>query len=57
MIEEVDGGGTVVQLKVAVEMGETAETLKAKVQQLEGQALIEAVKMYDRDGFLPGGPK
>jgi folate-dependent phosphoribosylglycinamide formyltransferase PurN len=57
VIEEVDGGGTVVQLKVPVVEGETAETLKSKVQKLEGEALIEAIKMYDRDGFLPGGPK
>ena len=57
VIEEVDGGGTVVQLKVPVVEGETAETLKSKVQKLEGEALIEAIKMCDRDGFLPGGPK
>jgi len=56
VIEEVDGGGTVVQLKVPVTKDETAETLKAKVQKLEGAALIEAIAMYDRDGFLPGGP-
>mmetsp|Transcript_1301 Transcript_1301/g.2837 ORF Transcript_1301/g.2837 Transcript_1301/m.2837 type:complete len:646 (+) Transcript_1301:153-2090(+) len=57
VIEEVDGGGTVVQLKVPVTATDTAETLKAKVQKLEGAGLIEAIRMYDRDGFLPGGPK
>mmetsp|Transcript_39053 Transcript_39053/g.72729 ORF Transcript_39053/g.72729 Transcript_39053/m.72729 type:complete len:202 (+) Transcript_39053:47-652(+) len=42
--EEVDGGPIVVQRKVTVEPGETAESLKAKVQAEEGPAFIEAIK-------------
>ena len=55
VIDEVDGGATVMQLTTPVEMGETAESLKAKVQALEGEALIQAVERFDRDGFIPGG--
>jgi len=42
--EEVDGGPIVVQKVVKVEGGETAESLKAKVQALEGPAFIEAIQ-------------
>jgi len=42
--EEVDGGPIVVQKVVQVEANETAETLKAKVQALEGPAFIEAIQ-------------
>ena len=41
--EEVDGGPIVVQKVVKVESGETAGSLKAKVQALEGPAFIEAI--------------
>ena len=41
--EEVDGGPVIVQKVVAVESGDTAESLKAKVQALEGPAFIEAI--------------
>lgn len=49
--EEVDGGPIVVQKVVSVEEGDTAVTLKAKVQKLEGIAFIEAIKS------LGGEPK
>jgi len=42
--EEVDGGPIVVQKVVEIAEGETAESLKAKVQPLEGPAFIEAIK-------------
>ncbi|KAL7482259.1 hypothetical protein ACHAW6_007936 [Cyclotella cf. meneghiniana] len=42
--EEVDGGPIVVQKVVKVEPGETAESLKTKVQALEGPAFIEAIQ-------------
>ena len=42
--EEVDGGPIVVQRKVAVEAGETPESLKAKVQAQEGPAFIDAIR-------------
>jgi len=55
VIDEVDGGSTVMQLTTPVVPGETAETLKAKVQALEGEGMIQAIQMFDRDGCLPGG--
>ena len=42
--EVVDGGAVLVQKVVKIEAGETAESLKAKVQPLEGQAFIEAIQ-------------
>ena len=44
--ETVDGGPIVIQKKVSVEAGETAESLKAKVQPLEGPAFVEAIEMF-----------
>lgn len=45
--EEVDGGRVVVQKKVIVDPEkDTAESLKARVQPLEGLAFIEAVSQY-----------
>ena len=44
--EEVDGGPIVVQKSVKIEAGETAESLKAKVQPLEGPAFVEALQKY-----------
>jgi folate-dependent phosphoribosylglycinamide formyltransferase PurN len=54
VIEEVDGGEVVCQLRVAVVPGETANQLKAKVQLLEGEALIQACEMFYHDRTLPG---
>jgi len=42
--EEVDGGPIVVQKIVKVDSGDSAESLKAKVQALEGPAFIEAIQ-------------
>ncbi len=44
MTEEVYGGPIVVQKIVKVEDRETAESLKAEVQALEGPAFIEAIQ-------------
>jgi formyltetrahydrofolate-dependent phosphoribosylglycinamide formyltransferase len=44
--ETVDGGPILVQKRVKVEKGDTAETLKAKVQPLEGSAFVEAIESY-----------
>eukprot|EP00523_Entomoneis_sp_CCMP467_P007158 CAMPEP_0168722662 /NCGR_PEP_ID=MMETSP0724-20121128/2713_1 /TAXON_ID=265536 /ORGANISM="Amphiprora sp., Strain CCMP467" /LENGTH=1142 /DNA_ID=CAMNT_0008769341 /DNA_START=106 /DNA_END=3534 /DNA_ORIENTATION=+ len=44
----VDGGPVVVQKRVSVVAGETAESLKAKVQPLEGPAFVEAIEMYTK---------
>lgn len=42
--EEVDGGPIVVQKVVKVDPSDTAESLKAKVQALEGPAFIDAIQ-------------
>jgi formyltetrahydrofolate-dependent phosphoribosylglycinamide formyltransferase len=46
--EAVDGGPIVVQKRVKVEEGDTAESLKVKVQAQEGPAFIEAIEKYCR---------
>jgi len=43
--DEVDGGPILVQKKCTVSPGDTVDSLKTKVQQLEGLAFIEAIKM------------
>lgn len=45
----VDSGAMVLQEKVAIEPGETPESLKAKVQELEKKAYPEAVRMICKD--------
>jgi phosphoribosylglycinamide formyltransferase 1 len=40
---EVDGGRILLQKKCRVEIGETPDCLKAKVQKLEGEALMEVI--------------
>ena len=44
--EEVDGGPIVVQERTAVADGETPESLKAKVQLLEGVAFVKAIQKF-----------
>jgi formyltetrahydrofolate-dependent phosphoribosylglycinamide formyltransferase len=45
--EKVDGGPIVIQKRVDVNLdNDTAETLKAKVQPLEGIAFIEAIQLF-----------
>ncbi|KAL6079274.1 Phosphoribosylformylglycinamidine cyclo-ligase [Balamuthia mandrillaris] len=46
--EEVDEGPILVQKRCSVDAADTPETLKAKVQQLEGQALIEAIQLFQQ---------
>lgn len=46
--EEVDGGPILIQKKCTVELDDTVDTLKAKVQTLEGQAFIEAIQKFKR---------
>ncbi len=43
---EVDAGPIIVQKKCPVASNDTPETLKAKVQQLEGEAFIEAIRKF-----------
>lgn len=44
--EGADTGEIIIQKKCSVDPGETAETLKTKVQKLEGEAFIEAIRFY-----------
>lgn len=44
--EEVDVGPILLQKKCNVLAGDTAETLKARVQALEGEALVEAINKW-----------
>jgi phosphoribosylamine--glycine ligase/phosphoribosylglycinamide formyltransferase/phosphoribosylformylglycinamidine cyclo-ligase/phosphoribosylamine--glycine ligase/phosphoribosylformylglycinamidine cyclo-ligase len=44
--ENVDGGPIVVQKRVPVDPADTPETLKAKVQAMEGPAFVEAIQRY-----------
>jgi len=44
--EEVDGGAILLQECVRVEAQETAQTLKAKVQALEGRMLVKAIEIF-----------
>lgn len=42
--EEVDGGPILIQRKCSVDAAESAESLKAKVQTMEGEAFLEILK-------------
>ena len=46
--DEVDGGPILIQKKCVVAPDDTVESLKTKVQQLEGVAFIEAIKLISR---------
>ncbi len=43
--EEIDGGPILIQKSCEVEQDDTVESLKKKVQTLEGQAFIEAINL------------
>ncbi len=43
--EQVDAGKIILQKKTRIEKGDNAQTLKAKVQKLEQECLLEAIKM------------
>ena len=43
--EEVDGGPILIQKRCLVGDNDTAETLKKKVQELEGKAFVESIKL------------
>jgi len=46
--EDVDGGPILIQKKVSVVKDDTAESLKAKVQPLEGPAFVEAIESFTK---------
>lgn len=47
--EEVDAGPIIVQKKCPVETADTPEILKNKVQKLEGEALVETIKLFQEN--------
>ena len=50
--EEVDAGPILVQFSCPVQVDDTAESLKSRVQALEGDALVQALTMYQQ-GRMP----
>ena len=48
--DELDSGSILIQKKCAVEEGDTVETLKSKVQTLEGEAFLEAIPLMANNG-------
>lgn len=50
--DEVDGGPILIQKKCTVDPDDTADTLKTKVQELEGLAFIEAIQMIQNKLYV-----
>lgn len=50
---EVDAGPIILQRSCDVFPTDTPETLKARVQALEGEALVAALRTYKKSSFLP----
>ena len=50
--DEVDGGPILIQKKCNVEPDETIDTLKTKVQSLEGTAFIEAIQLIQNNSYV-----
>ncbi len=53
--DEVDGGPILIQKKCDVEPNDTAQSLKAKVQDLEGNAFLEAIKLLETKNIFHNG--
>jgi phosphoribosylglycinamide formyltransferase-1 len=50
--DEVDAGPILIQKKCNVEPDETVNTLKTKVQKLEGVAFIEAIQLIQNNSYV-----
>lgn len=48
--DKVDGGPILIQKRCLVESDDTVESLKSKVQKLEGEAFLEAIPMFNNNG-------
>ena len=48
--DEVDGGPIIIQKKCKVDSSDTIDSLKSKVQSLEGEAFLEAIPMFADNG-------
>jgi len=49
--ETVDRGPILIQKKCSVDKNDTPETLKEKIQSLEGEAFIEAIKLFQKNKY------
>jgi len=47
--EEVDGGSILIQKKCQINKNETIETLKSKVQKLEGEAFVQVINNLSKE--------
>lgn len=54
VVEKVDGGRILMQKKCEIVPGETPETLKEKVQKLEQECFVEAIKMVSEGKIIIG---
>ena len=50
--EDVDGGPILIQKRCSVNIGDTVETLKTKVQRLEGEAFIESIQLIENNKYV-----
>ena len=48
--DEVDGGPIIIQKKCKVDPSDTIDSLKSKVQSLEGEAFLEVIPMFANNG-------
>ena len=53
--DEVDGGPILIQKKCDVEPNDTIQSLKAKVQDLEGSAFLEAINLFETKRVFHNG--
>lgn len=49
--EDIDGGPILVQKKCSVDKNDTPDSLKKKVQSLEGEAFIDAIKLFQKGAY------
>ena len=49
--EELDSGPILIQKKCSVLVNDSVETLKKRVQQLEGEAFIEALNFIEKKNY------
>ena len=49
MTEDVDSGPILIQKKCSVNINDTPDSLKKKVQTLEGEAFIDAIKLFQKN--------
>ncbi len=47
--EKIDGGPILIQKKCSVDINDTPDSLKKKVQSLEGEAFIDAIKLFQKN--------